>query len=111
MSTTYIMNRAVDKPIEFRGLKAQYILYAGGVLVGDIFLFAILYICRVDSWVCILVSFALGGGGVTLIYKRCKKYGQHGWAKKRAAKRLPFSVRCSSLNIFSQLNKQPCNNP
>lgn len=110
MSMTYIMNRAVDKPIECRGLKAQYILYAGGVLVGDIFLFAILYICRVDSWACLFISFALGGGGVTMIYKYCKKYGQYGWAKKRAAERLPFSVRCSGLSIFSQLNKQVCNN-
>jgi len=105
MPTTYIMNRAVDKPIEFKGLKAQYILYAGGILVGDIFLFAILYICRLNSWVCILVSFGLGGGGVTLLYKSCKKYGQYGLAKKRAAARVPLSIRCNSRTIFTQLKK------
>ena len=110
MSTTYIINRAVDKPIEFRGLKAQYILYAGGVLVGDIFLFAILYICRVDSWICVLLSFGLGGGGVTMLYKSCKKYGPYGLAKKRAAKRVPSSIRSNSLTIFSLLNKHSCKN-
>jgi len=108
MPATYIINRAVDKPIEFRGLKAQYILYAGGVLVGDIFLFAILYICRVNSWICVLVSFGLGGGGVTMLYKSCKKYGQYGLAKKSAAGRVPSSIRCSTRTIFTQLNKQSC---
>jgi len=106
VSTYFSINRAIDKPIEFRGLKAQYILYAGGVVVGDILLFAILYICRVDSWICVLLSFGLGGGGVTLIYKYSKKYGTYGLAKKAAAKRVPSSIRNNSTTIFIQLNKQ-----
>jgi len=110
MSMTYIINRAVDKPIEFRGLKAQYILYTGGVLVGDILLFAILYICRVDSWICVLLSFGLGGGGVTLLYRSSKKYGPYGLAKKSAVKKVPSSIRSSSRTLFTQLNKQLCKN-
>ena len=106
MPTTYTINRAINKPIEFRGLKAHYILYAGGVLVGDILLFAILYICRVNSWVCVTVSFTIGGGGVTLLYKLCKKYGQYGLAKKRAAKNIPGSVLVNSRTIFTLLKKQ-----
>ena len=109
MSTTYIINRAVDTPIEFRGLKAQYILYAGGILVGDFLLFAILYICRVNSWVCVLLSFGLGGGGITMLYKSCKKYGEHGLAKKRAAAKVPKSIRCHSRRLFTDLNKKLCN--
>ncbi len=104
MQTTYTINRAVDRPIEFKGLKAQYILYAGGVLVGDILLFAILYICRVNSWACVLISFGLGGGSITFLYKICKKYGQYGLAKKNAAKRLPESLRSNSRKTFIQLN-------
>ena len=103
--TTYTINRAIDKPIEFKGLKAQYILYAGGLLVGDILLFAILYLCRVDSWICVFLSFGTGGGGITMLYKTCKKYGPYGWAKKKAAKYVPSSVRCKSQTIFTQLNK------
>ena len=104
----YVINRSIDKPVEFKGLKAQYILYAGGILVGDILLFAILYICRVNSWVCMLVSFGLGGGGITLTYKTCKKYGAHGLAKKAAARKAPLSIRCRSRNIFTQLKRQSC---
>jgi hypothetical protein len=110
MLTTYTINRAIDRPIEFRGLKAQYILYAGGVLVGDIFLFAVLYICRVNSWACVVISFGLGGGGITLLYKICKKYGQYGLAKKTAAKRAPASFRCYSSTTFTRLNTQRCKN-
>lgn len=105
MPTTYTINRAINKPIEFRGLKGQYILYAGGVLVGDILLFAILYICRVNSWICVMLSFGLGGGGVTTLYRICKKYGQYGLAKKRAAKNVPEAILVSSRKIFTQLKK------
>ena len=103
MREPFIINRAIDKPIEFRGLKAHYILYAGGLLVGDILLFAILYICRVDSWICVTISFGLGGGGVTMLYKSCKKHGQYGLAKKRAAKGVPKAILCTSRKVFIQL--------
>jgi len=106
MLTTYMVNRAIDKPIEFRGLKGQYILYAGCILVSDILLFAILYICRVDSWICVLLSFGIGSGGVTILYRTCKKYGPNGWTKKKAAGKLPSSIRCESRAIFTQLKKQ-----
>jgi hypothetical protein len=105
----YNINRRVDMPIEFRGLKAQYILYAGGILAGDILLFAILYICRVNSWVCVLTSFGLGGGGIAMLYRLSKKHGEHGLAKKRAAKRLPATIRCHSRSIFTALNKKSWN--
>ena len=103
--SNYTINRSINKPIEFRGLKAQYILYAGGLLVSDILLFAILYICRVNSWVCVLVSFGLGGGGITMLYRLCKRYGEYGLAKKRAGKKVPASIRCNSRAIFTQLKK------
>jgi hypothetical protein len=105
MSTHYSINRAIDKPIEFRGLKGQYILYAGAIVVIDIFLFAILYICRVSSWACVVISFGIGGGGITALYKSCKKHGQYGLAKKRAAKRIPKALLCHSRELFTQLHK------
>ena len=76
--------------------------------MGDILLFAILYICRVNSWVCVLVSFGLGGGGITMLYRSCKKYGEHGWAKKRAAGSVPQTIRCHSRRLFTELKKELC---
>ena len=43
-SSIYGINKGINKPIEFRGLKAQYIWYLAGGLVGLLVLFAILYI-------------------------------------------------------------------
>ncbi len=108
--TSYTIRRGIDKPIEFRGLKGQYIIYAAGMVIGDILLFAILYICRVDSWICVTLSFGLGGGGISMLYKRSSKYGAYGWAKRRAARYVPSAIRCKSRSIFTDLNSNSCNN-
>lgn len=109
MPKQYPINRSIDKPIEFRGLKAQYILYAGGLIVGDILLFAILYICRVNNWICVTLSFGIGGGGIMKLYKACKKYGEFGLAKKSARRKVPPSLRCNSRTLFTQLKTTVCN--
>ena len=36
--------KGINKPLEFKGLKAQYIWYLGGGLVALLILFAIMYI-------------------------------------------------------------------
>lgn len=103
---SYIISRGIDKPIEFQGFKGRYIIYAGMLLVGDILLFAILYICRVDSWICVIISFGLGVGGVSQVYKRSVKYGEFGWAKRRAGRLVPSAIRCQSRRTFTQLKKE-----
>ena len=40
----YSINRGINRPLEFRGLKAQYIWHLGGGLVAVLILFSILYI-------------------------------------------------------------------
>ena len=45
MSTSvYTVNKGINRPIEFKGLKAQYIWYLGGGLLALLILFAILYL-------------------------------------------------------------------
>jgi Domain of unknown function (DUF4133) len=99
----YSINRGINKPITFRGFKAQYILYAGGIIAGDLLLFAILYILKVNSWVCIAICFGLGGYGLRLMHRLGSRYGQFGVEKKRAAKKIPKVIRSSSRTIFIQL--------
>ena len=61
MSTSvYKINKGINKPIEFKGLKAQYIWYLGGGLLILLILFAILYICGLNSFVCLGIIFVLG---------------------------------------------------
>ena len=48
-SSIYGINKGINKPIEFKGLKAQYIWYLGGGLAGLLVLFGVLYISGVNT--------------------------------------------------------------
>ncbi len=49
----YPINKGIGRPVEFKGLKAQYLfIFCGGLL--DLFvLFVILYMVGIDQWICI----------------------------------------------------------
>ena len=61
-NSIYKINKGINKPIEFRGLKAQYIWYLGGGLVILLILFAILYIIGVNTFFCVGLIVILGTG-------------------------------------------------
>jgi len=63
-SSVYKINKGINKPIEFKGLKAQYIAYLGAGLIVLLILFAILYIVGVNMFVCLAFIGALGVGPV-----------------------------------------------
>ena len=63
-STVYPINKGINKSIEFRGLKAQYIWYLGGALVGLLVLFAVLYIIGINSYFCVGFILVAGSGAV-----------------------------------------------
>src|SRR5882757_2609101 len=109
-TSIYKINRRINAPIEFRGLKAQYILYAGGILTGDLLLFSILYVSGLPSWICVLAVAGLGGFGILRIYRVSNKHGQFGLLKKRAAKKIPRDIRSHSRRPFTQLKTFPQSN-
>jgi len=81
MSSIYQINKGVNKSIEFRGLKAQYIWYfATGVLLLMI-LFSVLYICGLNSYLCLLIIGVVGGLLVSRLYRWSNTYGEHGILK------------------------------
>jgi hypothetical protein len=97
---SYQINKGINKPIEFKGLKAQYIGYLGGGLVCLLVLFAILYLIGMAVYGCILI---IGGLGSLLFYKvfgLSHKYGQHGLMKKNAKRYLPTYLKFQSRKIF-----------
>jgi hypothetical protein len=105
MSAVYPINKGINRPIEFRGLKAQYIGYLAGGLVGLLMAFAALYICGVNIYACL---FLIGGLGTALfmnVFRLSKKYGQYGLAKRRAKGQLPAYLRCSSRRLFIHLKR------
>ena len=102
-TSIYSINRGINKPIEFRGLKAQYIWYLGGGLLALLILFAILYICGVNTFVCLGLILSLGAGLFFCVYSLSHKYGEYGMMKKIAKKGIPKVVRARSRKIFVNL--------
>jgi len=103
-NSVYQINKGINKAIEFRGLKAQYIGYLAGGLVSLMILFAVLYIAGIPTLICLPLILTLGTILFMTVYKYSHKYGQYGLLKKAAKRSLPAYIRCSSRKIFTQLN-------
>ncbi len=100
MSTVFEINRGINKPIEFKGLKAQYIWYLGGAVAGLLILFSILYIAGVPSLACVGIALGAGTFAVLRIYKMSNTYGEYGLMKVFARRQLPKAVLLRSRRVF-----------
>ncbi len=100
MSSVYKINKSINKPIEFKGLKAQYIWYLGGGLLALLILFAILYICGVNSFLCLGLILILGTLLFIYVYKLSHDYGEYGMMKKIAARGIPRVIKSGTRNNF-----------
>ena len=99
-NSVYSINKGVNKSIEFKGLKAQYIWYLAGGLIGLLILFAILYIAGINSFVCVGVILVAGTFLFTHVYKLSKRYGEYGMMKKIARRNIPSLIKCNSRTLF-----------
>lgn len=96
----YQINKGINKPIEFKGLKAQYIIYLGAGLVALLLLFAVLYLLGTPVLLCILI---ISAGGTLLFFKvfeLSRKYGEHGLMKKNAVRNIPACLKFNTRKIF-----------
>lgn len=105
-NSVYTINKGINKSIEFKGLKAQYIWYLGGALLALLILFAILYIIGVSPVLCVVLVLAAGTLAFVQVYRMSARYGEHGMMKAMAARRVPTVVRCRSRNTFMKPVKQ-----
>ena len=99
-SSVYKINKGINKPVEFRGLKAQYIWYLGGGLVILLILFALLYIIGVNTFFCVAFIGVLGTVLFTWVYGISNKYGEHGMMKKVAKRAIPAVIKSYSRRAF-----------
>jgi len=108
MSTSvYKINKGINRPIEFRGLKAQYIWYLGGGLLVLLVLFAVLYICGINTFACLGIILIAGTGLFMYVYRLSHKYGEHGMMKKIAGRSIPKTVK-SYKRITQLKNLNSC---
>ena|SRR6516225_6150820 len=100
MSSVYKINKGINKPIEFKGFKAQYIWYLGIGLVLLLVLFAVLYIVGINTYVCLILILILGAGLYMRVSKLSNKYGEHGMMKKIASQSVPHVIKSYSRKMF-----------
>ena len=111
----YPINKGIGRPVEFKGLKAQYLfIFAGGLLAAFI-LFVILYMAGAGQWLCIGFGVVSASVTVWLTFRLNAKYGEHGLMKLGAARMRPRHVlhrrRVSNLlrrKIVQASGKRTC---
>lgn len=92
MSSVYQINKSVNKPVEFRGLKAQYIWWLGIGIAGLMLLFSGMYIYGVPVIVSLPLIVVLGVLWFRYVYRLSRSYGEYGLMKKMAARAIPKAI-------------------
>lgn len=106
MSTSvYPINKGINKPIEFKGLRAQYIWYLGGGLLILLIVFAVLYIGGVNTFICLGIILIAGTGLFMYVYRLSHKYGEYGMMKTIAKRNIPTVIKSYSRKVFTGLCK------
>jgi hypothetical protein len=106
MSSVYQINKGVNKPIEFKGLKAQYIWWLGGGVICLLIFFAVLYIIGINTFVCLGIIGISGTALFMKIFQLSSKYGQYGMMKMIAKRSIPTCIKSRSRKHFIQLIKK-----
>jgi len=103
---SYNINKGVNRAIEFRGLKGQYIYYLAIGLAVLLIGFAAMYILGVPIYVCLPVVLIAGGALFWLVFRLSYQYGVHGLMKAMAYRQVPTALILRSRKVFEQLKKE-----
>lgn len=105
MSSIFIINKGVNRALEFKGIKAQYILFLAAGLVLLLLLFAILYLAGCDTYLLLGIILPAGAGLFYVVARMSKTYGEHGLLKKIAKQQLPRCVKSNTWKMFCLYGK------
>ena len=105
-SITYPIQRAIERPLYFKGLAGQYIILAALALIGDLLLFVLHDIIPVPPWLCVLIAFALGALSLLFTRRLSHRFGAHGLEQYLAARHQPRSIRFEQRTTFIHLKIQ-----
>lgn len=104
MGINYEINKGVNRPIEFRGLKAQYIYYLAIGLAVLLVGFSVMYIAGVPVYLCVPVVMVAGSGLFVVVYRYSHRYGEFGLMKAIAYRQVPSAILFRSRSIVLKLN-------
>ncbi len=103
MELNYKINKGINRPIEFRGLKAQYIAYLAIGLATLLVAFSIMYIAGVPVYLCLPLVLLAGSGLFMGVYMLSHRYGQYGLLKALAFRQVPSAILSRSRKLFNGL--------
>jgi len=106
MSSVYHINKGINKPIEFKGLKAQYIAYLAIGLVFLLISFAVLYISGLSLFIILPVIMGLGTLLFFTVFHLSHKFGEHGLMKYFSKRNHPKYLKVNSRRVFILLRKE-----
>lgn len=101
----YDINKGINRPIEFRGLKAQYIYYLAiglAILLVD---FSVMYISGLPVYLNVAVTGLAGSGLFLGVYRYSHKYGEHGLMKAIAFRQVPSAIKYRTRKLFKRIAK------
>lgn len=85
----YSINKGIGASVEFKGLKAQYLFYFAGGLLGNLILVMVMYMAGVNNLICLTLGLGTSGYLIYKVFAMNKKYGQYGLMKLQARKYFP----------------------
>jgi hypothetical protein len=101
-NSVYTINKGINKSIEFKGLKAQYIWYLGGGLLCLLVGFAIMYVLKVNTYLSLAIIIVMGVILFSQVYKLNNQFGEHGMMKHSAKRMLPTVLKSNSRKCFQK---------
>lgn len=88
----HTINKGIGRPVEFKGLKSQYLFIFAAGLLADFILFTILYMAGIGQWIAIGVGIVLGLAVVAGTFRLNDIYGTYGLMKMLAARSHPRRI-------------------
>jgi hypothetical protein len=101
----YSINKGINKAIEFKGLKAQYIWWVAGIMLGALMFYAVLYVSGLSGYIGIPLTFGLAALLIRRVYLMSKRYGQYGMMKWSARRGVPRALVSNSRKGFILIRK------
>ncbi|GGF42631.1 DUF4133 domain-containing protein [Echinicola rosea] len=102
----FTLNKGVNRPISFKGLQAQYILYLGIGLVVLLLLFAMGYVLGISFWIngtaCGFMGYLLIEG----VFGLNRKYGEHGLKKRMAFRKVPMGIKVRDREFIRKQDRK-----
>jgi hypothetical protein len=96
----YQINKGVNRPLEFKGIRGVYIKVMGAGLVILFILFVILFTAGCNTYALCAIILPAGAFLFLGVIRMSKKYGENGLLKMLAKRQLPKCIKTKTSKLF-----------